>query len=247
MAVLFGRAGLAAMHDSAARTGRRTVRYAVRLAFAELDNEAAGKRVFDIKLQGKIVAEKVDVFQQAGGRNKPLVKEFQGLDADLGDLAIEFVPAAANPGPDQLPILQGVEVVREQVLTLGFAVPLLLSNAQPEQAGRLVIANHKEGDFGGTLRVEAPPGFAVTPAQTQVRIPSGQRTTLARRLFWATRPRPENTGSRSSCSGLTERSRPTSGPSWSTWETCGASFCKLSRTPTPASLHRGRTTGKANA
>jgi hypothetical protein len=70
--------------------------------------------------------------------------------------------------------------VREQVLTLGFAVPsFLLSNAQPEQAGEVVIANHKEGDFAGTLRVEAPPGFAVTPAETQVHIPSGQRITLA--------------------------------------------------------------------
>ena len=68
----------------------------MRLAFAELDHEAAGKRVFDIKLQGQVVAEKVDVFQEAGGRNKPLIKEFQGIDADR-ELAIEFVPAAANP------------------------------------------------------------------------------------------------------------------------------------------------------
>ena len=70
--------------------------------------------------------------------------------------------------------------MREKVLTLGFAVPsFLLNNAQPEQAGEVVIVNNKEGDFAGTLRVEAPPGFAVTPAETQIRIPSGQRTTLA--------------------------------------------------------------------
>jgi len=87
-------------------------RYTVRLAFAELDHQAAGKRVFDIKLQGQAVAEKVDVFQQAGGRNKPLVKEFKGIEADR-ELSIEFVPAAANPAPDQMPVLQGIEVVRE--------------------------------------------------------------------------------------------------------------------------------------
>ena len=153
-------------------------RYTVRLALAELDDEAAGKRVFDIKLQGQVVAEKVDVFQQAGGRNKPLVKEFKGIDADR-ELTIEFVLAAANPEPAQLPVLQGIEVVREQVLTLGFAVPsFLLSNAQPEQAGDVMIANHKNGDFTGTLRVEAPAGFAVTPAEMQVRIPAGQRTSV---------------------------------------------------------------------
>jgi len=153
-------------------------RYTVRLAFAELDDAAAGQRVFDIKLQGQIVAEKVDVFQQAGARNKPLVKEFKGIDADR-ELTIEFVPAAANPQPDQLPVLQGIEVVREQVLTLGFAMPsFLLNNAQPDQTGDIMIANHKDGDFTGTLRVEAPTGFAVTPAETQVQIASGQRTSV---------------------------------------------------------------------
>jgi phage portal protein BeeE len=73
------------------------------------------------------VAEKIDVFQLAGGRNKPLVKEFTGLDAGT-ELTIEFVPAAVSPAPDQMPVLQGIEVLREQVLTLGFGVPSFLVN-----------------------------------------------------------------------------------------------------------------------
>ena len=87
-------------------------RYTVRLAFAELDHEAAGKRVFDIKLQGKVVAEGFDVFKEAGARNRPVVKEFQGVDA-TDKLTLELVPRAAKPAPDQLPILQGIEVERE--------------------------------------------------------------------------------------------------------------------------------------
>jgi len=156
-----------------------TARYTVRLAFAELDHDTAGQRVFDIKIQGRIVAEKVDVFQQAGGRNKPLVKQFTGIDADT-ELAIEFVPAVANPAPDQMPVLQGIEVVREQVLTLGFGVPsFLLNNAQPEQAADVVIANHKDSDFAGVLRVEAPVGFTVTPHETPIRIPTGAKTNVS--------------------------------------------------------------------
>ena len=52
-------------------SGDGTARYTVRLAFAELDHTAAGKRVFGIKIQGKVVAEHFDAFQAAGGRNKP--------------------------------------------------------------------------------------------------------------------------------------------------------------------------------
>jgi outer membrane protein assembly factor BamB len=161
-----------------AEPGDGTARYTVRLAFAELDHAAAGKRVFDIKLQGKVVAQDFDVFREAGGRNKPLIKEYRGIDAD-DVLTVEFVPPAAKPEPEQLPILQGIEIVREQVLTLGFAVPsFLLNNAQSEQAGEVVIVNNKEGDFAGTLRVDAPHGFAVTPAETKIRVPAGQRTAV---------------------------------------------------------------------
>ena len=155
-------------------------RYTVRLAFAELDHEAAGKRVFDIKLQGQVVAEKVRHFPGRPAAGTSRWSRSSRASTRTEELSIEFVPAAANPAPDQLPILQGIEVVREQVLTLGFAVPsFLLNNAQPEQAGDVVIVNNKEGDFAGTLRVEAPAGFAVTPAETQIQIPSGQRTTVS--------------------------------------------------------------------
>jgi hypothetical protein len=150
-------------------------RYTVRLAFAELEHEAAGKRVFDIKLQGKVVAEGFDVFNEAGGKNRSIVKEFTGTDAD-DKVAVEFVSRVANPAPDQLPVLQAVEVEREKVLTLGFAVPsFLLNDAEPEQTGEVVIVNNRDDDFAGTLRVDVPDGFTVTPLETQVAVPSGQR------------------------------------------------------------------------
>ena len=156
-------------------------RYTVRLAFAELDHNDAGKRVFDVKIQGKVVAEGFDVFQQAAGKNRPLVKEFTGIDAD-DELTVEFVPGNPNPTPDQLPILQGIEVRREQVLTLGLALPsFLLNSAEPEQTGEVMIVNNKDRDFIGTLRVDAPEGIRVGPVVTQLNVAAGERATVTLR------------------------------------------------------------------
>ncbi len=156
-----------------------TARYTVRLAFAELDNPAAGKRVFDIRIQGQVVAKAFDALREAGGPNKPLIKEFKGIQSD-GELSVEFVPAAANPAPDEQPVLQGIEVVREEVLTLGLAVPSFVLNiSQPDQAGEVVVVNNKESDFAGTLRLEVPDGFVVTPAETQLQVPAGQTVQVA--------------------------------------------------------------------
>ena len=153
-------------------------RYTVRLAFAELDHNATGKRVFDIKIQDKVVTEKFDIFQQAGGKNRAVVKEFTGIDADT-ELAVEFVSRIAKPTPDQLPALQGIEIEREQVLTLGIGVPsFLLNDGEPQQAGDVVIVNNKDNDFAGTLRVNAPDGFTVSPAETRLNIAAGERATI---------------------------------------------------------------------
>jgi len=63
----------------------------------------------------------------------------QGVEA-TDKLVAEFVPKAASPAQDQLPILQGIEVEREEVLTLGFAVPsFLLNDPEPERTGDVVI------------------------------------------------------------------------------------------------------------
>ena len=86
---------------------------------------------------------------------------------------------AAKPEAHQLPILQGVDIEREQVVGLGFAVPsFVLNDLEPEQAGEVRIANHKDGDFVGTLRIESPGGFAVTPAAMPVKLASGERTAV---------------------------------------------------------------------
>ena len=158
-----------------------TALYTVRLGFAELENDNAGERVFDVKLNDRLVLDDFDPLEAAGGRRKAVVKEFRGVSGAEA-LRIELVPKAAKPTAQQAPILQTVEVLRERVVSLGLTAPsFLLNNAQPEQAGNLTIANHKDDDFSGVLRVRAPDGFAVESRETAVNVTSGGRATVALR------------------------------------------------------------------
>lgn len=84
--------------------------YRVRLALADPENDQPGQRAFDIKLQGKLVEEGFDIVKAAGGRNRAVFREFDGVEVS-DKLLIELVPKADKPTPRQLPILQGIEIV----------------------------------------------------------------------------------------------------------------------------------------
>jgi len=153
--------------------------YTVRLAFADLDNDQPGKRVFDIKLQGKVVCKDFDIVKEAGGGNAAVFKEFKGIESE-DKLTIELVPKVAKPDKLQMPLLQGIVIEREKVLGVGMAVPsFLLSDSSPEQSGEVRMANNTEKDFTGTLEVVAPEGFAVTPNKTKIALAPGDRTQVA--------------------------------------------------------------------
>ncbi len=88
---------------AAAASGRL---YTVRLCFAEPKETEAGKRVFDVALQGKTVLDGFDIVDAAGGRNRTIVKVFPGIAAN-GELKIAFTARVGEP------LLCGVEVVAE--------------------------------------------------------------------------------------------------------------------------------------
>ena len=92
--------------------GESTATYSVRLAFADPENKQPGQRVFDIKLQGQTVAENFDIIEAAGAPNRAVVKVFDGIKVH-DNLVLELLPKTANPTPSQLPILQGIEIVRQ--------------------------------------------------------------------------------------------------------------------------------------
>jgi outer membrane protein assembly factor BamB len=86
--------------------------YTVRLGFAAPEADAPGQRVFDIKLQGRTVAEGIDIVKAAGGPNKVAMKEFKSVPV-ANRLKIELVPKASGPSPTQAPLINCVEAIRE--------------------------------------------------------------------------------------------------------------------------------------
>jgi len=87
--------------------------YTIRLHFAEPTHDLIGQRVFDIKIGDKIVFKDFDVFAEAGGKNKALVKEIQGVPA-IQNIVIEFLFRGKQQTESNSPILCGLEIIAEQ-------------------------------------------------------------------------------------------------------------------------------------
>lgn len=152
--------------------------YRVRLAFSDPDNDQPGKRVFDLKLQGKKVLAGFDIVKESGGRDRAVVKEFD--DVEVTDrLTIDFLPKIAKAEPSQGPILQAVEVIRQRVLSLGCTEPsLVLSDSAPKQSAQLQLSNLRDAAFGGRLEIGQVEGFDVSPRQIQVSVAGDGRATV---------------------------------------------------------------------
>jgi len=86
-------------------------RYRVRLGFAALPGDKPQQRVFDIKLNGKTVLANLDVAKETGKADLAIWKEFV-LDIQ-GELKIELVSKSAKPSAAQMPLINGMQVLRE--------------------------------------------------------------------------------------------------------------------------------------
>ncbi|HUS81144.1 MAG TPA: PQQ-binding-like beta-propeller repeat protein [Armatimonadota bacterium] len=78
----------------------------VTLHFAELQDLQPGQRVFDIRLQGRTVAESFDIAREAGGGLTALARTFTGVQA-AESIEIELVPSGATEAG---PALNAIEV-----------------------------------------------------------------------------------------------------------------------------------------
>jgi chitodextrinase len=63
----------------------------VRLHFAEIYHNAAGKRLFNVKINNAIVLSNFDIFAETGKKNKAIVKEFDVAPGADGKITIEFI------------------------------------------------------------------------------------------------------------------------------------------------------------
>jgi outer membrane protein assembly factor BamB len=84
--------------------------YTVRLYFAEPDDLEAGKRVFNVAIQGHEALKDFDIVKESGGRNRTLVREFTGISA-TDQLSVTFRAATKDAAP---PLLCGIEIVAEE-------------------------------------------------------------------------------------------------------------------------------------
>lgn len=92
----------------------RPASYTVRLGFKPLPGDRPGQRVFDVKLQDRTVLKSFDILRPAGKAGQVVVKQFKGVQV-RNSLVLELVPNSANPGVEQAPLINFVEVVREDV------------------------------------------------------------------------------------------------------------------------------------
>jgi len=83
-------------------------KYTLRLHFAETfdPHKDAGMRLFSVKVNGEVKLENLDVFTEAGGFAKPLVKEWRDVAVTDGKLRIEFVANVQNPEINAIEILR---------------------------------------------------------------------------------------------------------------------------------------------
>lgn len=70
--------------------------YAVTLKLCETELDRKGARVFDVILQGRKAAEKVDIFERAG-RYKPFDLVFRGVEVSGGRLVVDFADRIHYP------------------------------------------------------------------------------------------------------------------------------------------------------
>ena len=82
--------------------------YDVRLHFAELEKTTkAGERVFDVRVQGKVVINGLDIVKVTGGALKALTREISKVNVK-DNLIIELIPRSGKA-----PVLNAIEVVQK--------------------------------------------------------------------------------------------------------------------------------------
>lgn len=84
--------------------GIRPGRYLVRLSFAEPEACEPGQRVFDVRLQDRLVLENVDIVSDAKGALRVVTYELDDIDIS-GTLDLQLIARAGEP------LLSGIELV----------------------------------------------------------------------------------------------------------------------------------------
>ena len=112
--------------------------YTVNLSFAEIYWTAAGKREFNVLINGTQVLTNFDVFATAGGENIAIVKAFTATASASGTITIQFTTGAAD-----LPKVSGIQVLS------GGTAPAGTDVLDINSAGPTVGSYVADEDFAG--------------------------------------------------------------------------------------------------
>ena len=98
-------------HPRVGKAGEQTPKapertFTVRLHFVEPEHTAAGRRVFDVSVQGRPLLKAFDIAAAAGGAGKATVRELRGVRA-AETLSVRLTPRVGTP------VLAGLEVLAE--------------------------------------------------------------------------------------------------------------------------------------
>jgi hypothetical protein len=85
--------------------------YTVRLGFRPAAGDKPGRRVCDIKLQGRTVAKDFDVARSADATDRAVVQEFKDIAIE-DNLLLELAPQVTDPDQTQAPLLNFVEIIQ---------------------------------------------------------------------------------------------------------------------------------------
>lgn len=83
-------------------------RYLLRLHFVENTFNAAGKRLFNVVINGEQVMTNFDIYTTAGAMSKAVVENFIVTPDENGIVSLRFVPGAADQ-----PTISGIELLRK--------------------------------------------------------------------------------------------------------------------------------------
>lgn len=81
----------------------------VHMAVPKAANKESGERVFNLRLQGKELVEEIRI---PANQHSPIVREFKGIEV-TDTLRIEQFTKTKDPEPEQMAVLNGVEIIRE--------------------------------------------------------------------------------------------------------------------------------------
>jgi hypothetical protein len=79
--------------------------YIVRLHFSEIYFTNSGQRIFDVFINGMLVADDLDVFAASGGANKAYIVERTATANNSGQIVVSFAASIDNPS------ISGIEVL----------------------------------------------------------------------------------------------------------------------------------------